>query len=196
MKKIVALILSIALVCCCGLTVFAADSPVAEEKFSVTIRKAVGAAPVEKSDIEYTVGKDVILTLKADEATYGKFNSWSVYKVTESVDGVSAPVKSGIITLSAALNLTATTKTSAAVEGTDYTIISGSLTSKEITVKINNDVIVCANYDGKITDPLVKSNADNSANAPQTADVTVLYMAVIMLAAVAFGFGVKKVYSK
>ena len=38
--------------------------------------------------------------------------------------------------------------------------------------------------------------ADDSASAPQTGDITVVYAMVIMLAVVAFGFGVKKVYSK
>ncbi len=196
MKKIIALVLSLVLVCCFSLTAFAAESPSAGEKYSVIIRKATGAAPVEKADIEYTVEKDTLITVKADEATYGTFNSWSVYKVEATVEGTSAPVNSGIITLSATINLAATTQTAAAVEGTDYEIVSGSLTAKEMTVKVNNDVIICGNYGDTITDPDVNSNADNSANAPQTGDMTAVYFAVVALAIVAFGFGVKKVYSK
>lgn len=196
MKKIIALVLSVLLVSCFSVTAFAAKSPVAEEKHTVTVRKAIGAAPVEKADIEYTVDKDTVITVKADEDKYGKFDSWSIYKVTESVEGVSAPVNSGVITLNAALNLAATTKTEAAKEGVDYTVVSGSLTAKELTVKVNADVIICGNYAGETTDPLVNSNVDNSANAPQTGDITVAYAAIIMLAVVAFGFGVKKVYSK
>ncbi len=194
MKKIIALVLSIVLVCCFSVTAFAADSPTAGQKYSVTIRKATGNDPVSKADIKYTVEKDTILTVKADEAKYGKFDSWSIYKVEETATGTSAPVNSGIMTLSA-INL-ATTNAVAAVENTDYEIVSGSLTSKELTIKVKNDIIICANYGGEITDPNVNSNADNSANAPQTGDVTALYAGAIMLAVVAFGFGVKKVYSK
>ncbi len=193
MKKIIALVLSIVLVCCFSVTAFAASSPVAGEKYSVMIRKAVGNDPISKPDIEYTVEKDTLITVKADEAKYGKFDSWSIYKDT-AAEGTAAPAKSGIMTLSV-LNL-ATATAPAAVEGTDYEIVSGSLTAKELTVKVNNDVIICGNYGGKITDPAVNSNSDNSANAPQTGDMTAVYMAVIVLAVVAFGFGVKKVYSK
>ncbi len=196
MKKIIALVLSIVLICCCSVTAFAAESPTAGSKVTVTIRKADGVAPAEKEDIEYTVDNGATITVKADEATYGTFNSWSIYKATETVDGVSAPVKSDIITLNAAINLATKITTTTAVEGTDYEIVSGSLTAKELTVKVKTDVIICGNYNGKITDPVVNSTADNSATAPKTGDMTVLYAAIIMLAVVAFGFGVKKVYSK
>lgn len=196
MKKIIALVLSVMLICCCGITAFAAKSPEAGEKYDVIIRKAVGTAPVEKADIEYTVDKDTLITVKADEAAYGKFDNWSIYTVTETVEGVSAPVNSGVITLNAAINLAATTKTAKAVEGTDYEIVSGSLTAKELTVKVKTDVIICANYAGKVTDPNTNSNVDGKPTAPQTGDMTVVYVAVLMLAVVAFGFGAKKVYSK
>ena len=65
-----------------------------------------------------------------------------------------------------------------------------------MTVKAKASIIVCANYNGVKTNPVVESNADNSASAPQTGDMATAYIAVIMLAAVVFGFGVKKAYSK
>ncbi len=195
MKKIVALIMAIILVCCCSVTAFAAESPVATEKVTVTLRKASSVAPTEKYDVEYTVDNGAVITVKASEA-YGTFNSWSIYKVNATVEGTSSNTSdSGIVTLSV-LNLATTTKTSDAVAGTDYEIVSGSLTSKEMTVKVKTSVIICGNYNNVKTDPLSNSNADDSASAPATNDITAVYAVIVMLAVVAFGFGVKKVYSK
>ncbi len=195
MKKIIALVMAIVLVCCCSVTAFAAESPVATEKVTVTLRKAASVAPTEKYDVEYTVDNGTLITVKANDE-YGTFNSWSIYKVDAAVEGTSSNAKdSGIVTLSV-LNLATTTKTSDAVAGTDYEIVSGSLTSKEMTVKVKASVIICGNYNNVKTDPLSKSNADDSASAPQTNDLTVVYAAVIMLACCVFAFGVKKVYSK
>lgn len=195
MKKLIALVLSVVMICCFSVTAFAADSPTATEKVTVTVRKADVVDPTGKVDTEYTFDKGTTITVKAD-SKYGTFNSWSIYKVEASVEGVSAPVASGIITLSAVKNLAATTKTVDAVAGTDYEIVKGSLTSTEMTVKLNTSVIVCGNYDNVKTDPNVASGADNSDSAPETSDMTVVYAMLVALAVVAFGFGVKKVYSK
>lgn len=195
MKKIIALVLSIVMICCFSVTAFAADSPTATEKVTVTVRKADVVDPDGNVDTAYTLDKGATLTVKAD-SKYGTFNSWSVYKVEATVEGVSAPVNSGIITLSAVKNLAATTKTVDAVTGTDYEIVKGSLTSTEMTIKLNTSVIVCGNYDNVKTDPNVASGADGSDSAPQTGDMTVAYAVIVMLAVAAFGFGVKKVYSK
>ena len=183
MKKLIALVLSIVMICCFSVTAFAADSPSATEKVTVIVRKAV----VEdgKVDTEYTFEKGMELTVKADEE-YGKFNSWSVYKETASTS-------TGMVTLNVAA---ASTTVVEAVEGVDYEIVAGSLTSTEMTIKMNTSVIVCGNYDGVKTDPKVPSDADNSPSSPSTGDMTVVYAVIVMLAVVAFGFGVKKVYSK
>lgn len=195
MKKIIALILSIVMICCFSVTAFAADSPTATEKVTVTVRKADVIDPAGKVDTEYTLDAGSTITVKAN-AKYGTFNSWSVYKVESAVEGVSAPVSSGVITLSAVKNLAATTKTVDAVVGTDYEIVKGSLTTTEMTIKLNTTVIVCGNYDNVKTDPNVASGADDSDSAPQTGDMTALYAVVVMLGVAAFAFGVKKVYSK
>lgn len=194
MKKIIALVLSVVMICCFSVTAFAAESPSATEKVTVTVRKADVVSPTGKVDTEYTLDAGTTLTVKAN-SKYGTFNSWSVYK-EETVTGVSAPVNSDVITLSVVKNLATTTKTVDAIQGTDYEIVKGSLTSTEMTIKLNTAVIVCGNYDNIKTDPNVASGADNSASAPQTSDMTVAYIAVVMLAVAAFGFGVKKVYSK
>ena len=184
MKKIIALVLSIVMICCFSVTAFAAESPTATEKVTVTLRKASSDVAVDKA---YTVDAGATITVKAD-SKYGKFNGWSIYKEA------AATPKTGMVTLSV-LNL-ATTKTATAVEGTDYEIVSGSLTSTELTIKVKSSVIICGNYDGKTTDPSASSNADGSAQSPQTGDMTIVYAVVAMLALGAFAFGVKKVYSK
>ncbi len=195
MKKIIALILSIVMICCFSVTAFAAESPTASEKVTVTVRKADIVDPAGKVDTEYTFDAGTTITVKAN-SKYGTFNSWSVYKEEATVEGVSAPVNSGIVTLSAVKALAATTKMVEAKAGTDYEIVKGSLTSSEMTIKLNTAVIVCGNYDNVKTDPAASSSADDSDSAPQTGDMTAVYAVVVMLAVVAFTFGVKKVYSK
>lgn len=192
MKKIIALVLSIVMICCFSVTAFAAESPSATEKVTVTVRKADLSDPTGKVDTEYTFDAGTTITVKAD-SKYGTFNSWSVYK-EETATGVSTTPKSEIVTLSVVKALAAT-KTVDAVQGTDYEIVKGSLTSSEMTIKVNTSVIVCGNYDNVKTDPNVASG-DGSSSSPQTGDMTVLYAVIVMLAVAAFGFGVKKVYSK
>lgn len=187
MKKLIALVLSIVMICCFSVTAFAADSPSATEKVTVTIRKADIVDPAGKADTEYTFDAGTTITLKAD-AKYGTFSSWSVYKE------VATPA-TGMVTLSVAKAATSADYVEAVV-GTDYEIVKGSLTTSEITIKLNAAVVVCANYNNVATNPGSASNADDSANAPATSDMTVAYAMVIMLAVAAFGFGVKKVYSK
>ncbi len=188
MKKIIALVLSIIMICCFSITAFAADSPTATEKITVVVRKADVIDPAGKIDTEYTFDAGITLTVKANEK-YGTFNSWSVYKKTATTPAT------GMVTLSVVKNLAAA-ETVDAVAGVDYEIVKGSLTSSEITIKLNTTVIICGNYDNVKTDPNASSNADGSDSAPSTSDMTVAYVMVVMLAIVAFGFGVKKVYSK
>lgn len=172
MKKLIALILSMVMVCCFCVTAFAAESPTASEKITITVVKGDLVQPVGKPDVEYTVDKGGNVIVKQNDK-YGKFNDWTVYKV---------PTDGG--------------KPVVAVAGVDYEIIKGGLKESELTIKAKTTLIVCGNYNGVVTDPLSKSNADNSANAPQTGDMTAVYVMFAMLAVAAFGFGVKKVYSK
>ncbi len=173
MKKLIALILGLVLIFSLSVTAFAAESPSATLKVEVILRKVDSASSTVKSDVTHSADKGVIITATADETTYGRFNSWSIYK---SVPG------------STTLDL--------AKEGVDYEIVGGSLTEGEIKIKCNSSVIVCANYNDVVTNPLVTSNADSSANAPQTGDAAGFYFAVIALAALVFGVAVKKQYSK
>ncbi len=167
MKKIIALVLSAIMICCFSVTAFAAKSPTASEKITVVVRKADVTNPTGKVDIEYTLDNGATITVKSDKI-YGTFNSWSIYK----------------------------SKDVEAVQGVDYEIVKGSLTSSELVINAKTSIILCGNYNNVKTDPSAASNADSSDSAPQTGDMTVAYAVVIMLAAAAFCFGVKKVYSK
>ena len=194
MKKIIALVLSIVMICCFSVTAFAADSPVAGEKATVTVRKADVIEPSgQVVDTEYTVEVGTIITVKAN-SKYGTFKDWSIYK-EETVTGTSAPVNNGIVTLSAVKTLAAT-KFVDAVAGTDYEIVKGSLTTTELTIKVKAPMVICANYDNVKTDPALPSSGDNSSDSPATGDMMVAYLVVAVLAFAALGFGVKKVYSK
>lgn len=169
MKKIIALVLSVIMICCFSVTVFAEESPVATEKVTITVKKADTVGTDNKVDVEYTVDNGSTVTVKAN-SKYGKeFDGWTVY-----IAGT----------------------TTEAVVGTDYEIVKGDINSDEITLKLKTNVVVCANYDNVKTDPDVSSGADGSASAPATGDMTVAYAVLVALAVAAFGFGVKKVYSK
>ena len=194
MKKLIALVLSVVMICCFSVTAFAAPSPEASEKTTITIRKADVVEPAgQVEDTEYTIDAGATITLKAD-SKYGTFKDWSIYK-EETATGLSAPANNGVMTLSVVKNL-ATAKYVDAVAGTDYEIVKGSLTTSEITIKVNSAIVVCANYDNVKTDPALPSSGDSSSDSPATGDMTVAYVLVAMLAVAAFGFGVKKVYSK
>ena len=169
MKKIIALILSIVMICCCAVTAFAAESPVADGKVTLEVKKAEGKEITV--DTKYTVSVGDVISLSSN-SKYGTFNSWSVYKTVES-------------------------KTVEAVEGVDYEIVKGSTTTGEISIKLlSTSVVVCANYDNVKTNPEAPSKADGSASSPTTGDMTAVYAVVAMLGVAAFAFGAKKVYSK
>ena len=74
MKKLIALVLSVVMICCFSVTAFAADSPSATEKITVTVRKADVVYPAGKVDTEYTLDAGMTLTVKAN-SKYGKFDS-------------------------------------------------------------------------------------------------------------------------
>lgn len=168
MKRIIAVILCVVAICALSVTAFAAEqSPVAPAKVSIILRKGVGTQGIEKSDVTYTQDENSVVSVKADESAYGTFKSWSVYKK----DGA------------------------AAVANTDYQIVTGTAESKEISIKVLADIIICANYGDVITDPLSASTV-TTPTSPVTGDVVVMYAAIVMLASAAVIFGAKKVLSK
>lgn len=100
------------------------------------------------------------------DSAKGTFNSWTVYKTDGTV----------------------------AKEGTDYTVTSGSATSATFVIKPLNGVIVCGNYNSVTTNPL--TGEANTSDSPKTGDFAVLYLSLIMLAALGCGFVAKKQLAK
>ncbi len=106
------------------------------------------------------------IEFKADPSN-GKFDSWSFYLQ----DGTTAK------------------------EGRDYKIVSGTKTSVEIVITPGVDLTVCANYNGKITNP--ETGKAEKSNSPDTGDMNMAYFAMFLgLAALSVVLVSKKQLSK
>lgn len=112
------------------------------------------------------VNKEGTVSINADSSK-GKFNSWSVYVL---VNGVAKE----------------------AVEGKDYVYVSGNKSASAAVIKPLADIVVCGNYDGKVTSPTATSTATTS---PSTADA-VAGVVLMMMAAAACGIVAKKQLAK
>lgn len=160
MKKIFAIVLCVLVMCSISVPAFAANikSPVGEKVHEVTIRNGIGVEGVTVPDVATEVKDGEKVTIKVDPSK-GDFDSWSIYLDYDN---------------------------SKAVEGRDYIIVSGSLTGDTLTIIPKTDLIICGNYDGKMTDPNTGKPVD--PNAPQTGSDNgvdkMLYIggAVLMLA--------------
>ena len=172
MKKFIAICLSICMLVCCAavaMSVSAADSPSAEVKVSAMVKDGNGAKAVK---ITVVKGDTIEISAEGD----GKFDGWSIYRVVPAASGKGAQV----MPILAATKATTTVK---AVEGTDYEFITGSLTTKKATLEIHTDLIICANYDGKTT-----TVPDfETGKSPQTSDVVVPAVILVMMAVCAAG---------
>ncbi len=100
------------------------------------------------------------ITLTADPKM-GKFDKWMVYKA----DGTPA------------------------VEGVDYKILSGSLTTSPCTIIPLANIIITGNYNGKITTFKI---ANDEPTSPQTGDTTVYALGAVMVLALAGATVAKK----
>ena len=174
MKKIIALLLTITLLFTLSLTAFAAQSPVGKEQITVVLRKGDGLKGALEPDVKYTLDGGAEVSVVANEKDYGEFKSWSIYKVVG--DG----------------------KTELAKSPEDYEIIKGGANLHELTILAHTDLIICANYDDKITDPLSQSSTSGTGTdeSPQTGDEVALYAVIAMLAASLVLFGFKKQFVK
>lgn len=195
MKKIVAIVLCVCIALTLSVAAMAASSP--ENK--VIIRKGTGTKNVDGSvipaDTYVELGDGGTITVIADEEKYGKFDSWSIYVISD-VTGVSAGT-SFAAGAASVLNLATEQKATTAKEGTDYTVVEGSLTAKKLTVKPLTRITICGNYAGTITDPLSDSSVPGKPDkSSKTSDLGVMYIAIVMLAAGALVFGAKRQLSK
>ena len=196
MKKVLTVVLCICIALTLSISAMAEASP--ENK--VIIRKATGTKQDGSSvavDTWAEIAEDNTITVVADPK-YGTFNSWSIYVVSE-VTGTAAGTSNGFGTANLVELATKETAT-AAKEGVDYTIVSGTLTTTTLTVRPISRIAICGNYSNTITDPLSSSSTPGSATAPVTGETNnlnkIMVVSVVMLAAAAVVFGVKRQLSK
>ncbi len=136
-------------------------------------------------------GEELVKATIIDKpGTKGKTN---VYKVDEKIIAESDP-GSGDFNFWTFFKPDGTV----AIEGVDYTFVSGDKNSKTISVisKIPHLIIV-ANYNGKVTDPLTgevqEPPAASQPTSPTTGNGVALGLAVLMLAGAAIVYTSKKV---
>ncbi len=166
MKKIIALVLCLAVVFSLSVSAFAKTSS-PEAPITVIVREGSGSIDgnkvTEDKATSTVTGKTI--SMSADDK-YGKFNSWSVYLE----DGTKA------------------------TEGVNFKVVSGSLTDKNVTIEfLSGNLIIAANYNGTITNPLTAGGKEVS---PKTADMSMAFVAIMLAAGAAFAFSSKKVFSK
>ena len=104
------------------------------------------------------------ITLTADPKK-GEFNKWMVYKA----DGTPA------------------------VEGEDYEIVSGTMTTSPLTLIPLANIIITGNYNGKITKFEITNDEPTS---PQTGDTVVYALGAVMVLALAGATVAKKQLAK
>ncbi len=107
------------------------------------------------------------ITVEADKDK-GDFDEWVIYKA----DGKTL-----------------------AVEGVDYKIVKGSLTAEKLVIRPLKGIIICGNYDGVTTKPIVvkpDEEKDDSNKAPQTSDNLATALSVVMIAALGVAVVAKK----
>ena len=169
-----------------------ADSKTHEIGTNVVIRKGNGTredGTAMRPDAFVYVPVGSTVTATADEATYGKFNNWSIYVIEDATTTGATAGGASLITLAA------TQKATKAKANTDYTVVDGSLKSKTVKIKVlsTKKLAICGNYANKITDPLKGSSEDGS---PKTNDLGVMYAVITLLIAGAVVFGAKRQLSK
>ncbi|MCQ2440425.1 MAG: hypothetical protein MJ076_00820 [Clostridia bacterium] len=164
MKKIIAIALALVLALSLSTVAFALDPIVSPSNPESSINITVITKPGTRGKVNVQKIGDQI-KLTADESV-GKFDSWSFY----------------------------TTDGSVAVLDQDYKIVSGSANEINIVIKGNKDIIACANYDGKITDPLTAEQKESKS--AKTNDALTMSLCIIALMSLAIAFGTKKQLSK
>lgn len=173
MKKVLAIIICVCIALTISVSAFAASSP----QNKVIIRKGFGTKQDGSSipvDTYAEVADNNTITIVADEKTYGSFDNWSFYVIKS--DGTYALAQPGV----------------------DYTVKEGSTSDKKMVIAPINQIIVAGNYNGTITDPLSASTVEGTKKnkSVKTGDVNVMYAVIVMLAAGAVLFGVKRQLSK
>lgn len=176
MKKILTVVLCI----CVALTLTVSAMALSSPENKVIIREGTGTqedGTTIPEDTFAAVSDDHSITVTANEKVYGKFDKWTIF-VVKQTGGTGA------------------VEYTAAKEGVDYTIVSGSLTTGTLVIKPISQIAVCGNYAGKTTDPAKSSSSSSTAKSPKHGDVNVMYAVVVMLAAGTVLLGAKRQLSK
>ena len=183
MKKIFAIVLCVCLALTVSVSVMAASSP----QNNVIVIKGEGtdeSGAAIKEDTYVTVSENGVITVTSS-SKYGKFDSWSIYVVEETVDPTTGVAKK--VTRLAKLN-------------EDFVIVTGDLKSDTIKIKpISSGVkiAVAGNYGNTITDPLKTSDAAGTpAKSDKTGDASAMLLVVSLLSGAAVLFGAKRQFSK
>lgn len=171
MKKVLAIIVCVCIALTLSVSAFAASSPTNK----VTVINADGTMQSGEKIPNGTfisIGDNNTVTVVADEKTYGKFDSWSIY--VYNPDGTYTK----------------------ATEGVDYTIKEGTTTDKKLVIVPINQIAVAGNYNGTITDPAKPGASGKTDKSVKTGDVNVMYAVVVLLASAALLLGAKRQLSK
>jgi len=163
MKKVLSLALVIVMVfaLCIPAVAASVNSPSADTKNTVTVIGG-NSTPVEKTNQVVLNGEETItLTPLAGK----QFNSWKFYKQGTDANGAKIAV--------------------AAVEGTDYVVVSNDTTTNVMVIRPLTDVIATGNYANETTDPSIALASETSPKTGDSALVLAIF-AVVALAGVAF----------
>lgn len=84
---------------------------------------------------------------------------------------------------------------SLAQEGVDYKYLTGDSKLNKISIQVNGDLIVCANYNKQVTDPIT-GQANKQPDSPQTGYSLALCFSLVMLGVAAVVVSAKKLTVK
>ncbi len=169
MKKVISLIVCVALVLTLSVSAFAAEK-VQSPQVKGMLRKGTGVQTILNIDTWYDMGGNVHAIVKANKE-YGTFNSWTFFKE----DGTKA------------------------TKDVDFNFVTGDEKSEQVEFTTKVSIIVCGNYNNTPTDPLKPSSdtpEKKEEKSDKTGDIVIPVASVLLLAGAAFVFASKKVSSK
>ncbi len=185
MKKVFTILLSLLLLASLTVPVFAQASPEGDELYKVVFVKNAE----DKTGYVYNVKEGGTLEFKADP-NEGKFDGWNIYKM----DGTPATVNVDYTVVRTA-SLAESDVLGAYIPADGETRVLGSymLTAEVIELKPLNNLIITANYNGIITEPVLSTGEDT---APETGDATIVTLALVALVALCGAAVAKKAAGK
>ncbi len=178
MKKLLAIVMTLVLIMGLSVPVFAAKSPVADEVYTVLLVRDAD----DKVGYSQTIKKGDTVKFACDPDK-GTFDGWNIYKAdaTPATVGVDYEVVS-----------TSSLKEKT-VLGASNVLGTFALTAEVIEIKPLANLIVTANYNGILTNPIISTGEDV---APETGDSTVLALSALAVVALCGAVVSKKQLAK